>query len=145
MIFKWHNLFKQNRESLEDDPRPGRPIDVTTPENVQLQPYLKILRDHLGITLVYGRWVSRILTLSVVWLKLVFLVNYTSPILGELTDWCLYCGKHYGTFSMTGSTMNDGSRICRRHSFVVGNKKVDGLKKEAKLAKQIIYQRKQRP
>ena len=32
MVYKWHRLFKQGRESLEDDPRPGRPIEVTTPE-----------------------------------------------------------------------------------------------------------------
>ncbi|KAI4462972.1 protein o-mannosyl-transferase tmtc2 [Holotrichia oblita] len=27
MVYKWHSLFKQGRESLEDDPRPGRSIE----------------------------------------------------------------------------------------------------------------------
>lgn len=35
MVYKWHNLFKQGRESIEDDPRPDRSIEVTTPELIQ--------------------------------------------------------------------------------------------------------------
>ncbi|CAF4896323.1 unnamed protein product [Pieris macdunnoughi] len=34
MIYKWHTLFKQGRDSIEDDPRPGQPIE-TTPEIVE--------------------------------------------------------------------------------------------------------------
>jgi hypothetical protein len=35
MIYKWHSLFKQGRDSLEDDPCPGRPVDTAMPENVE--------------------------------------------------------------------------------------------------------------
>jgi hypothetical protein len=30
MIYKWHGLFKRGRESIEDDPRSGRPVGATT-------------------------------------------------------------------------------------------------------------------
>ncbi|KAI4461475.1 hypothetical protein MML48_5g00006571 [Holotrichia oblita] len=30
MVYKWHSLFKQGRESLEGDPRPGRSIEANT-------------------------------------------------------------------------------------------------------------------
>lgn len=32
MVHKWHNLYKQGRDSLEDDPRPGRPDEVAMSE-----------------------------------------------------------------------------------------------------------------
>lgn len=35
MIYKWNGLFKQGRESIEDDSRPGRPAEVTTPDIVE--------------------------------------------------------------------------------------------------------------
>ncbi|CAK1578841.1 unnamed protein product [Parnassius mnemosyne] len=44
MVYKWHTLFKQGGESLEDDPRPGRPIEVTTSEIIQKDEKL-ILED----------------------------------------------------------------------------------------------------
>lgn len=86
IVYKWHSLFKQGRESLEDDPRPGRSIDVTTPaliqkvekivlENARLKKkqlaemvgvsdttIFKILHDHLGMSKVSARWVPRMLT-----------------------------------------------------------------------------------
>lgn len=86
MVYKWHSLFKQGRESLEDDPRPGRSIEVTTPALIQKVEQIvledarlkkkqlaemvgvsdttifKILHDHLGMSKVSARWVPRILT-----------------------------------------------------------------------------------
>lgn len=80
------SLFKKERESLKDDPRPGRSIEVTTPELIQAVEKLvlddarlkkkqlaemvgvydttifKILHDHLGMTKVSARWVPRMLT-----------------------------------------------------------------------------------
>lgn len=32
MVYKRHNLFKQGRESLEDDPKSGHPNEETTPK-----------------------------------------------------------------------------------------------------------------
>ena len=34
-IFKWHKLFKDGRESVEDEPRAGRPSTSRTDDNVQ--------------------------------------------------------------------------------------------------------------
>ena len=34
MVKKWAAEFQRDRESLEDDPRPGRPVTVTTQETI---------------------------------------------------------------------------------------------------------------
>lgn len=86
MIYKWHGLFKHGRESIEDDPRSGRPVEATTSnivekvekivlEDTRLKKkqlsalvgvsdttILRILHDHLGMTKVSARWVPRMLT-----------------------------------------------------------------------------------
>lgn len=86
MIYKWNGLFKQGRESIEDDSRPGRPAEVTTPDIVEKieklisedarlkkkqlsaivgvsdTTILRILHDHLGMSKVSARWVPRMLT-----------------------------------------------------------------------------------
>lgn len=86
MVYKWVGLFKQGRESLEDDDRPGRPSDVTTHEmvikvedavmqdgRIKLKEIaemfkisettaFKIVHDHLGMSKVSARWVPRMLT-----------------------------------------------------------------------------------
>ena len=36
MVFKWHNVFKEGRENVEDDPRSGRPISSTNDQNVEV-------------------------------------------------------------------------------------------------------------
>ena len=33
-VKRWVATFKHNRQSLQDDPRPGRPVTVATPEIV---------------------------------------------------------------------------------------------------------------
>ena len=35
MIYKWHGLFKHGRESIEDDPRSGRPVEATTSDIIE--------------------------------------------------------------------------------------------------------------
>ncbi|XP_026737518.1 protein GVQW3-like [Trichoplusia ni] len=86
MIYKWHSLFKQGRDSIEDDPRSGRPIEATSSDNVEKveklvledarlkkkqiaemtgvssTTVLNILHDHLGMSKVCARWVPRMLT-----------------------------------------------------------------------------------
>ena len=34
-VFLWHKRFLEGRESVEDDPRPGRPVTASTDENVK--------------------------------------------------------------------------------------------------------------
>ena len=36
MVFKWHKVFKEGREIVEDDPRSGRPISSTNDQNVEM-------------------------------------------------------------------------------------------------------------
>jgi len=36
MDFKWHKVFKEGRENVEDDPRSGRPISSTNDQNVEV-------------------------------------------------------------------------------------------------------------
>ncbi|XP_029163422.1 protein GVQW3-like [Nylanderia fulva] len=35
MIFRWHKMFVESREEVDDEPRPGRPSTTLTDENVQ--------------------------------------------------------------------------------------------------------------
>lgn len=42
MIYKWHSIFKQTREPIKDDPRPGRIIEATMSniaENIEKNTY----------------------------------------------------------------------------------------------------------
>lgn len=85
-IKDWSKLFRWGRESLEDDPREGGPVTVTTGENVKLveevvlsdrrlktkeiaaqtgiskTSVLRILHDHLGMTKISARWVPKLLS-----------------------------------------------------------------------------------
>lgn len=82
----WSKQFKHGRESLEDDPRSGRPISAVTTENVEKVKQLilvdrrikqwevardvgiskervhEIIHGHLGMSKVSARWVPRMLT-----------------------------------------------------------------------------------
>jgi len=85
-VYKWTAEFKRGRESLEDDPRPGRPTTATTPDNIDRVHHLvmgdrrltisqiasdvgisrerveHILHNELGMSKVSARWVPRLLT-----------------------------------------------------------------------------------
>ena len=85
-VQKWAAEFKRGRESLEDDPRPGRPVTATTQENVDHVHHMvmddrritvnqvassvgisrerveNILHNELGMSKVSARWVPRLLT-----------------------------------------------------------------------------------
>jgi histone-lysine N-methyltransferase SETMAR len=85
-IFHWYAEFKRGRGSLEDDPRPGRPLESVTVENVsrvrelvkqnrniscrQLQQTLGIgsaainliLHERLGLRKIASRWIPHLLT-----------------------------------------------------------------------------------
>jgi histone-lysine N-methyltransferase SETMAR len=85
-IAKWVAEFKRGRQSLEDDPRSGRPSEAVTPEVSQMVEDLvltdrrikiaemarimgisvgsvsTILHDKLGMSKVSARWVPRLLT-----------------------------------------------------------------------------------
>src|SRR5678816_1084487 len=36
MFIKWHKAFNEGRENAEDDPRCGKPISLTSDENVEV-------------------------------------------------------------------------------------------------------------
>lgn len=86
MVKKWTALFKQGRQSVQDDPRSGRPSTAVTPENVDkihdmvladrrvkireianimgisTERVYHILTEELGLSKVCARWVPRLLT-----------------------------------------------------------------------------------
>lgn len=85
-VTKWAALFEHGRTSIEDDPRPGRPVEATSEENCKAVEDLvmsdrrlhvieiatsigisygsveAILHEHLGMSKVCARWVPRNLT-----------------------------------------------------------------------------------
>jgi [histone H3]-lysine36 N-dimethyltransferase SETMAR len=87
-VQKWAKLFNEGRIELEDNPRPGRPVSVTTKENIEeVQRLIEedphctydeieaatelsrgiiytIIHDHLKLQKVISRWVPHQLTLE---------------------------------------------------------------------------------
>lgn len=85
-IQKWSSEFKRGRESIEDDARPGRPVEATSPDYIKLVEKIiledgrvkvnsiaqktnlsigtvhTIIHDHLNMSKVSARWVPRMLT-----------------------------------------------------------------------------------
>ena len=87
-VAKWSAKFKHGRDSLEDDPRPGRPADVISQEMIDRVERLvrnncrikvaelasecgisngsvyTIIHEHLGMSKVSARWVPRNLNMQ---------------------------------------------------------------------------------
>lgn len=85
-VFEWVRRFKDGRESIENDPKAGRPCSVRTEKNVAIvksvidedarytvqqladitgihsSVVFKILRENLGLRKVCARWVPHLLT-----------------------------------------------------------------------------------
>lgn len=84
---EWAKQFRLGRESIEDDPRDGRPVEVVTEENVSLvedelsssdrrlklkeisarlelsiTTVFRIIHEKLHMTKVSARWVPRLLS-----------------------------------------------------------------------------------
>ena len=89
-VAKWSAEFKRGRDSLEDDPRPGRPADVISQEMIDRVERLvlnnrrikvaefasecgisngsvyTIIHEQLGMSKVSARWVPRNLNMQIV-------------------------------------------------------------------------------
>jgi len=52
MVFKWHKAFKEGRENVEDDPRPGRPISLTNDQNVEVVPAVMVKDHQLSVSMI---------------------------------------------------------------------------------------------
>ena len=87
-VAKWSAEFKRGRDSLEDDPRPGRPADVISQEMIDRVERLvlnnrrikvaelasecgisngsvyTIIHEHLGMSKVSAKWVPRNLNMQ---------------------------------------------------------------------------------
>ena len=87
-VAKWSAEFNHGRDSLEDDPRPGRPADVISQEmmdrverlvlnncwikvaelasecGISIGSVYTIIHEHLGMSKVSARWVPRNLTMQ---------------------------------------------------------------------------------
>lgn len=85
-VKEWAKLFKLGRETLEDDPRSGRPAEAVTPEMIDLvdvellkdrrlktkeiaarltlskTTVIRIIKEHLHMNKVSARWVPRLLS-----------------------------------------------------------------------------------
>ena len=85
-VYNWYNEFKRGRRSLKDEEKPGRPISVVTPENIDAVRKLieqdrhvtyfeieatldisatsirKIMREHLVVRKLCARWIPHKLT-----------------------------------------------------------------------------------
>ena len=85
-VERWSKLFREGREELEDEARPGRPISETTPQNIEQirlliddDPYLtikevqeqtafscgtiqRIITTHLNVGKITARYVPKELT-----------------------------------------------------------------------------------
>ena len=115
---KWSAEFKLGRDSLEDDPRPGRPADVISQEMIGRVERLvlnshrikvaqlasecgisngsvyTIIHEHLGMSKVSARWVPRNLNKSSQKLLKVYNANpedfHTRLVTGDET-WLHHC------------------------------------------------------
>lgn len=85
-VKRWNKWFREGREELEDEPRPGRPITETTDENIEEVRFLidddpqitieevqeqtglsygttqRIISDHLQLTKITARYIPKHLT-----------------------------------------------------------------------------------
>jgi len=58
VVFKWHKVFKEGRENVEDDPRSGRPISSTNDRNVETVRAVIAKDRRLSVRMTAGRTVN---------------------------------------------------------------------------------------
>ena len=52
MVFKWHKAFKEGRESVEGDPRSGRPISSKNDQNVAVVRAVMVKDRRLSVMMI---------------------------------------------------------------------------------------------
>ena len=52
MVFKWHKVFKEGQENVEDDPRSGRPISSTNDKNVEVVRAVMVKDCRLSVRMI---------------------------------------------------------------------------------------------
>jgi len=52
MVFKWHKVFKDGRENVEDDPRSGRPNSKQMNQNVEVVPAVMAQDRRLSVGMI---------------------------------------------------------------------------------------------
>ncbi|GBP10672.1 Putative uncharacterized protein FLJ37770 [Eumeta japonica] len=64
MVKKWARSFQQERESCEDDPRPGRLVTIAEELQISKKRVGEIIHEHMNMRKISARWVPKMLTPS---------------------------------------------------------------------------------
>ena len=52
MVFRWHKALKEDRENVEDEPRPGRPTSSTNDQNVEIVQAMMAKERRLSVRII---------------------------------------------------------------------------------------------
>ena len=58
MVFKWHKVFKEGRENVENDPCSGRPISLTNDQNVEVVRAVMAEDRRMSVRMIAGQTVN---------------------------------------------------------------------------------------